>query len=59
MRWCGDVFDEAILKMVKDFLNGFVKLSAMRIRTPIILVITVALSFGFRLQPVRARSGCR
>jgi quercetin dioxygenase-like cupin family protein len=51
----GDVFDEATLKMVKDFLNGFVKLSAMRIRTLIILVITVALSFGCP-QPAYAQN---
>ena len=49
------VFDEAILKMIKDFLNGFVKLFAMRIPTLIILVITVAWSFGFRPKPAYAQ----
>jgi beta-alanine degradation protein BauB len=51
----GDIFDEATFQMVKDFLNGFVKLSAMRIRTLIILVVTVVLSFGFRPQPAYAQ----
>jgi quercetin dioxygenase-like cupin family protein len=51
----GDIFDEATLKTVRDFPNGFVKLSAMRMRTLIILVVTVALSFGFRLQPACAQ----
>jgi quercetin dioxygenase-like cupin family protein len=51
----GDNFDEATLKTARDFPNGFVKLSAMRIRTLIILVVTVVLSFGFRLQPAYAQ----